>query len=188
MRVLIIAAHPDDELLGAGATTHKLRREGHAVESLIIGDGRGSQYDNSMDELPLIAWVKEIEQQLEKRRPDRIYTHSRVDLNIDHRIIHQAVLTAMRPCASAVGEIYAFEAASSSDWNFGVQFSPSVFESLTPEDLDWKINQLYALYADEMRPFPHPRSDKYLRARALTWGATAGAPLAEAFEIVRIIR
>lgn len=39
MNVLIIAAHPDDELLGCGGTTARLAREGHAVHVAILGEG-----------------------------------------------------------------------------------------------------------------------------------------------------
>ena len=31
MNYLIVAAHPDDEVLGAGATIHRLLRDGHKV-------------------------------------------------------------------------------------------------------------------------------------------------------------
>lgn len=31
MNYLVVVAHPDDEVLGAGATIHKLVKEGHNV-------------------------------------------------------------------------------------------------------------------------------------------------------------
>ena len=31
MRILFVVAHPDDEVLGAGATIHKLAQEGHEI-------------------------------------------------------------------------------------------------------------------------------------------------------------
>ena len=37
--ILIIEAHPDDEVLGCGATMVKLAKEGHDVYSLILGEG-----------------------------------------------------------------------------------------------------------------------------------------------------
>lgn len=37
--ILIIAAHPDDEILGCGATIAKLSREGYIVSTLILGEG-----------------------------------------------------------------------------------------------------------------------------------------------------
>jgi LmbE family N-acetylglucosaminyl deacetylase len=39
MNVLVIAAHPDDELLGCGGTAARLAREGHSVYMAILGEG-----------------------------------------------------------------------------------------------------------------------------------------------------
>lgn len=43
-RVLVIAAHPDDEVLGMGGTIAKLVSEGGTVHLLIVTDGSTSQY------------------------------------------------------------------------------------------------------------------------------------------------
>lgn len=43
-RVLVIAAHPDDEVLGCGGTMARLAREGHAVYIAILGEGITSRY------------------------------------------------------------------------------------------------------------------------------------------------
>lgn len=43
-RVLVIAAHPDDEVLGMGGTIAKLASCGHEVAVLIVTDGSTSQY------------------------------------------------------------------------------------------------------------------------------------------------
>jgi len=37
--ILIIAAHPDDEVLGCGGTIAKLSQEGHNIYTLILGEG-----------------------------------------------------------------------------------------------------------------------------------------------------
>ena len=48
-----------------------------------------------MDNYPLIQIVKCIENIKTKYKPNLIYTHSNSDLNIDHRIVLNAVLTAL---------------------------------------------------------------------------------------------
>lgn len=44
-RVLVIAAHPDDEVLGCGGTMARLAREGDDIHVLILGEGISSRYD-----------------------------------------------------------------------------------------------------------------------------------------------
>ena len=44
MSVLVVAAHPDDEVLGCGATIHRLTTHGAEVHILILGEGATSRY------------------------------------------------------------------------------------------------------------------------------------------------
>lgn len=44
MKVLVIAAHPDDEILGCGATAARLVAEGHEVHFAILGEGMTSRH------------------------------------------------------------------------------------------------------------------------------------------------
>lgn len=45
-RVLVVVAHPDDEVLGMGGTIAKLSSKGTEVHLLIVTDGSSSQYKN----------------------------------------------------------------------------------------------------------------------------------------------
>ncbi|WP_029896945.1 PIG-L deacetylase family protein [Desulfohalovibrio reitneri] len=45
MRVLVAAAHPDDEVLGCGATMARLAAQGHEVRTLICSGGVASRFD-----------------------------------------------------------------------------------------------------------------------------------------------
>ena len=53
--------------------------------------------DNEFDSVSLLSVIKIIEEQIDSFNPDIILTHHNNDLNIDHRITSQAVLTASRP-------------------------------------------------------------------------------------------
>jgi LmbE family N-acetylglucosaminyl deacetylase len=44
MNVLVIAAHPDDELLGCGGTIARMAKEGHDVYATILGEGITSRF------------------------------------------------------------------------------------------------------------------------------------------------
>jgi LmbE family N-acetylglucosaminyl deacetylase len=52
MNVLVVAAHPDDELLGCGGTAARLAREGHAVYIAILGEGLTSRTTQRADVAP----------------------------------------------------------------------------------------------------------------------------------------
>jgi len=53
-KILVIAAHPDDEVLGCGGTMARLAQEGHEVYIAILGEGITSRYtqrDEAEDQL-----------------------------------------------------------------------------------------------------------------------------------------
>ena len=122
--------------------------------------------------------------------PQVIYTHHGGGLNIDHVVVHRAVLTATRPATDCpVREIYAFEVPSSTKWAFGQfqpAFCPNVFVDISAA-LETKV-QAMALYESEARPLPHPRSHEALRAIARQWGSVGGAEVTEAFQLIRSVR
>lgn len=226
MSVLVVAAHPDDEILGCGGTMARLARDGHEVRIAIVAEGMSSRYaqredtdqqqlrhlharaqqaaekvgakelvlcklpDNRLDTVPLLDVVKLVEELITRFRPEVIYTHHPGDLNVDHGVVHRAVLTATRPVeGQCVKEIYAFEVPSSTEWAFQELqpvFRPNVFVDIT-DSLATKIEAL-ACYDTEMRKFPHPRSGEALRAIAARWGSVAGLHAVEAFELVRSVR
>jgi LmbE family N-acetylglucosaminyl deacetylase len=224
--VLVVAAHPDDEVLGCGGTMARLANEGQEVRIAILAEGMTSRYqereqanqkqlnqlhanaqqaadkvcakelvlcklpDNRMDTVPLLEVVKLVEDLIEKFKPAVIYTHHPGDLNVDHGVVHRAVLTATRPIpGQRVREIYAFEVPSSTEWAFQrlePSFRPSVFVDIGAT-LETKVSAL-ACYETETRKFPHPRSPEVVRAIAMRWGSVAGFQAAEAFELIRSLR
>jgi LmbE family N-acetylglucosaminyl deacetylase len=226
MSVLVVAAHPDDEILGCGGTMARLVREGNHVSIAILAEGMSSRYaqredadqqklqhlhaqarlaadkvgakelvlcklpDNRLDTVPLLDVVKIVEDLIARFHPETIYTHHPGDLNIDHGVVHRAVLTATRPVSGqCVRDIYAFEVPSSTEWTFQriePPFRPNVFVDITNE-LETKIAAL-ACYDTEVRSFPHPRSAEALRAIAMRWGSVAGLQAVEAFELIRSTR
>lgn len=145
--------------------------------------------DNRMDSVDLLDIVKYIEQLIEEYRPDAILTHHSNCLNIDHRIVSQAVITACRPQPNClVKSILFFEIPSSTEWQintFGI-FSPNLFEDIS-DFMTKKIDALSA-YSEEMREWPHPRSIDGVTHLAKWRGASVGVDAAEAFIVGRILK
>lgn len=144
--------------------------------------------DNRMDSVPLLDIVQKLEQVVNEIQPQVVYTHHNGDLNIDHRITHQATLTACRPVpGSPIKEIYAFEVLSATEWNTPgfCTFAPNVFVDITMQ-LATKMRALSA-YELEMRDMPHTRSMGNARRLAELRGNFVGVAAAEAMMAVRIL-
>jgi len=223
-KILVIAAHPDDEVLGCGGTLSKFSKLGYKINVAFFSDGvtsrslkftkkkndilqrRKSSYkaakilgikkieffnlpDNQFDTVPLLKIVQLTEKLIKKYTPSTIFTHYDNDLNIDHRIISQAVTTATRPYMNTlVKKILLFEVLSSSEWNFSSSsksFSPNFFVNITNE-LSTKIKAMRC-YSQELRKWPHPRSLEGITNLAKVRGSACGLKSAESFIIIREI-
>lgn len=154
MKILTIAAHPDDETLGAGGTMARLAAGAHEVRVCILTDGVTARHghverqkecaikacdalgvsdvvfcglpDQRLDSLPLLEVIIPIEKYIEEFRPDLVFTHYKEDANQDHRVAFAATLVATRPSpGSSVSTVLCYETASSTEW--APPFTGSVF-------------------------------------------------------------
>ena len=217
---LVVAAHPDDEVLGCGGTIARLSAEGWAVHVHIVAEGSTSRDDvrdvikhndnlsdlraaaksasailgarslafsempdNRMDGIELLDIVKLVDTDVQRLKPRLVLTHHAGDVNIDHRIIHDAVIAACRPQPGhCVRELLFYEVMSSTEWSPPSStrpFAPDTFFDIS-NFLAKKREALHA-YQTEMRPFPHARSIDAVEALARWRGATVGCAAAEAF-------
>lgn len=228
-KIMIIVAHPDDEILGLGSTINRLINNDNVnVHTLILGEGITSRSDsrdeerwlselkthnnniekarsiigyqslstyqfpdNRFDTIALLDIVKVIENEKEKFKPDIIFTHHHGDLNVDHQITNNAVITSCRPVNNQAPEaIISFETPSSTEWNIKKNknsFQPNLFFKISKSNLDVKIKAMES-YIYEKREYPHPRSPEALKILAQRNGLLIGVNYAEAFEILRLIK
>lgn len=145
--------------------------------------------DNAMDKYPILEIIKSIEVVKKKVDPDIVYTHSGADLNIDHRVVANAVITVFRPQPNEkCNEIRLFEVASATDYGSESildKFNPNLFINIK-DTWDAKESALMA-YKTEMREQPHTRSISGIKNLAELRGNQVGLYMSEAFQIVRKI-
>ena len=178
-----------DELL-ADAVHHRYEASLRAANILGMEwiDG-GNFLDNAMDSIPLLAVVRVIEEIKEQIEPSIVYTHSAADLNVDHRIVSQAALTAFRPQPDeSWNEIRLFEVPSATDYgheDITAMFVPNLLISIA----DTWTAKLEALkqYSTEIREFPHSRSYEAIKSLAQYRGYQVGLEMVEAFQLIRKI-
>ena len=223
-KVLVVAAHPDDEVLGCGGTIAWHADAGDQVDVLIVAEGSTSRHhqrdrikatqalsslaqsaqqagailgahgvelldlpDNRLDSLDRLDLIKQIEARIAYHQPQVVYLHHTGDVNIDHRRLHEAVVTACRPTPShPVKRLLSFEVASSTEWQppgSAPAFQPHWFVDISAQ---WDRKQLaLEAYASEMRLWPHARSIQALEHLARWRGAQVGVEAAEAFCLLR---
>ena len=133
-KILIVAAHPDDEVLGCGGAIACHSDAGDEVHVLIVAEGATSRLaqrdrsqvsdqlssltraarmagsilgaagvelldlpDNRLDSLDRLNLIKLVEDRIARYQPQVVYVHHAGDVNVDHRRLHEAVVTACRP-------------------------------------------------------------------------------------------
>lgn len=126
MKYLLVVAHPDDEVLGAGASIYKWTQEGNVVDvALMCTEAKARAFrpeDNELDEdikasaeflsinkkyeatfpniemniVPHLQLVQFIESAIKDSEPDIVITHHPADTNNDHLQTSMACQEAVR--------------------------------------------------------------------------------------------
>ena len=124
--VLVVGAHPDDEVLGLGGTVARHVHEGDEVHAFILCEGMSLRYPNAehdfllaeaqaaaaalgvtslsingfpdqgLDRYSLTEIAAPIEKRVREFKPTIVYTHWSGDINRDHRLVTEATLVAAR--------------------------------------------------------------------------------------------
>jgi LmbE family N-acetylglucosaminyl deacetylase len=215
--VLVIAAHPDDEVLGVGGTIAKHTDSGDDVHILIVTEGTTHQYDDT-------ELIEEKKRQAElcadtlgastvhfgdlpDMKLDQI-PHVEVNSVIENvcdeitpdvvythsqrevNLDHHAVHESTIVATrpgSGVSTVLAYETPSSTDFATNIDGFTPTLFTDIEDYLDLKTDA-FNCYETEVREYPHPRSSESIRSIAKARGAASGNRAAETFDVLRAYR
>jgi len=214
VRYLSVAVHPDDETLGCGGTLLRQRAEGDEIDWLLVTRAGDSDYASAvvarqqavvesvrraygfrevewlaipttrLGELPRRDIVGALAGAIRRLRPDVVLGPFRHDVHSDHRVVAEALGSALKAfCLAELGvrKVLECETLSETDSNgYGpVGFRPSLFWDVSPF-LERKL-EILSLYEAELQQGLRPRTLEAVRAQARLRGATVAVKYAEAF-------
>ena len=212
MNILVIAAHPDDEVLGMGATIRKLTKKNHKVHLCVVSEGATAQYkDNKMIEIRKKSCIKAGEllgistfDFLEF--PDmRLDSIPQIEINVKlekivqkykPEIVYTTPFNDLNKDHKIVFEstLIATRPLSSTVKQIlcyelpglvKTPFQPVIYENVKNEIL-YKI-KAFKMYKSEITKFPHSRSIKAIENLSIQRGIESGLQNAESFQLIRSI-
>ena len=215
MRVLVIAPHPD-----VGGTIAKRAKSGDEVYVCVVTKGgpplfnpefieQGRRECREADEklgvketifldfpavmletVPRYELNGKINDLVQKINPDEVYIPHRGDMQIDHQMVVDAAMVAVRPRGTNYPKrVYAYETLSETGWNIpntNNEFIPTVYENIT-DTYEMKMEAMN-IFKSQLAEFPNARSIGAIEALAKFRGATVSLKAAEAFSLIREIK
>lgn len=217
MRMLVIAPHPDDEVIGCGGTILKNRAEGgeaflcvvtaahppewnkkiiktkkeeRAKAAKLLGIKKSLFLDfpaTKLDTISQSELIKKISTCVKAVKPESVFVSHWGDLHKDHKVVFDAAMVATRPFNTSVKKVLCYEIPSSTSL---VPNKEAAFLPNVFVDISNVLEkklEIMKVYKTELRKHPHPRSIEALRVHAKKRGTQIGVKAAEAFVLVRHI-
>lgn len=220
MRVLVIAPHPDDEIIGVGGTIAKRAKDGDEVYVCVVTKGKSPLFNDEfieqgrkecrkadkklgvketifldfpavmLETVPRYEFNGKISEVVNSIKPDEVYIPHRGDMQIDHQMVVDAAMVAVRPRGiNYPKRVYAYETLSETGWNIPNivnEFIPTVYEDIT-DTYEVKLEAM-AIFESQLSVFPEARSIGAIEALAKYRGATVSVKAAEAFSLIREVK
>jgi len=212
MDIIVIAAHPDDEVLGMGGTIKKLSKAGHKIHLCVVSDGSAgvknkdkmiSSRKNSCMKSSNLLGIDSIDfLDLPDMKLDNI-PQLEINLRLEKLIkkykplvVYTTPYSDFHKDHQKIHEctlVATRPVASNVEQLFSYEipgtvktaFNPNYYENISKE-LSYKI-KAFKFYTTEIQKFPHPRSSESIENLAIHRGIEAGIRKAEAFRLIRYI-
>ncbi|MDD3138445.1 MAG: PIG-L family deacetylase [Lachnospiraceae bacterium] len=220
MRVLVIAPHPDDEIIGVGGTIAKRAQAGDEVYVCVVTKGIEPLFRETfieqgrrecreadaklgvketifldlpavmLETIPRYKFNGKIAEVVQQINPDEVYIPHRGDMQLDHQMVVDAAMVAVRPRGKNYPKrVYAYETLSETGWNIPNtvnEFIPTVYEDIT-DTFEVKLKAM-DVFKSQLAVFPAARSIGAIEVLAKFRGATVSIEAAEAFSLIREVK
>lgn len=220
MNVLVIAPHPDDQIIGVGGTIAKRVKAGDEVYVCVVTKGQEPLFSKEsveqvrsecrkadtnlgvketfflnfpavmLETVPRYQFNEKISEVIQNVKPDEVYIPHRGDMQLDHQMVVDAAMVALRPKYShIVSRVYAYETLSETGWNVPNvvnEFIPTVYEDIS-DTIEEKLAAM-DVFETQLGDFPDARSIGAIEALAKFRGSIVNVLAAEAFSLIREIK
>lgn len=210
-RIMVVAPHPDDEVIGCGGLLARAAREGSQTHVVVVAcedAQREVELAHATNTLGVFSTavlfagaafidhvadheiVGGIDAELAAFRPELVLIPSMAGYHQEHRRVASLAVSAMRPgggrsSGHAPAQVWYYEAPADVSSPTGA-WSPTITIELSDADLDDKIAAMEC-HASQVRPAPSERSLDALRSLAVLRGSQVGVHLGEAYAPRRMV-
>lgn len=215
--ILVIAPHPDDEVLGCGGTIAKHKKQEDKIYLCVITKAYTPNWSEKfikdrlkevekankilgvektyfldfptvkLDTIPQKELNNAIHKVITKVKPDIMYIPHKGDLNKDHRLIFEASLVAIRPINK-----HRIKKVLSYETLSETEWGQSIYPFVPNVyiDISKSLNkklEAMKVYKNQIKKYPHPRSLKIIEVLAEKRGSEVNLKFAEAFILIKEI-